>query len=41
MLKYYLLINITIITINFRLKYTFGPYFYQNYSIWSIFSLFV
>jgi len=25
--------------INYRLKYTFGPYFRQNYSIWSIFSL--
>jgi len=23
-----------------RLKYTFGPYFCQNYSIWSLFSLF-
>jgi len=23
------------------LKYTFGPYFCQNYSIWSLFSLFV
>jgi len=22
------------------LKYTFGPYFRQNYSIWSLFSLF-
>jgi len=27
--------------ISFRLKYTFGPYFCQNYSIWSLFSLFV
>jgi len=25
----------------FRLKYTFGPYFCQNYSIWFLFSLFV
>jgi len=24
-----------------RLKYTFGPYFCQNYSIWFLFSLFV
>jgi len=24
---------------NYKLKYTFGPYFCQNYSIWSLFSL--
>jgi len=24
-----------------RLKYTFGPYFCQNYSIWFLFSFFV
>jgi len=30
-----------VIIVFLRLKYTFGPYFCQNYSIWSLFWLFV